>query len=986
MSRRGLYTIAPHARFLELLVARVLDGTLLNGWDRSGPFWLSDVTIVLPTRRSRLQLAELFARRLGGAALLPDIRALGGEDGEEALFLPPIDMPVPPEAVSLLERRLILSRLVKQFALSAEGYSSPPNAAELLSLADSLGRLIDDLEIEGGDLKRLDPLLAGDLAGNWQDVLKFLEPALGAWPKILASFGKVDEAASRNTRLARQAETATLVYGERPVIAAGSTGSLPATANLLKAIAALPRGAVVLPGLDTSLTAQQHEMLLDGTNTEGHPQFVLARLLRTLGAGIGEVEELAGEAPRTTIVRHALALADETTQWGARRSTVASEVDAALAGASIIAAPNADLEARAVALAARHAVAGGRSVGIVTRDQMLARRIAAELLRHGIAVDDPAGTPLFQSSAGRLTRQVLTVATENWAALDLVALLRNKAVVLGLSRDNVRKAANYLDLKLRGNRPKPGLAGLLELTDAEDIQAVLNDLGLAIQPICDLLARETIDAKAFVKSLMAAVNALVGADDLPGLMEFRRWAAALTALDDGGAPFAPDNLDAVLAALMSGEDVPPGERRRDDVHIWGELEARLMNPDLMILAGVNEDIWPAPADPGPWLSRGMRLAVGLAPPERRQGQAAHDFEMALGNAHVVIAYAERLGTSPALPSRLVQRLDAFIGPDAAKALRERGSIWLKQATAIDYVGRPRPAQRPLPQPPASMRPRRISVTEVETLMRSPYDIYARHVLRLMPLEPLGSEPSARERGTMIHSVFEQFVREGLSFTAPDAAATMLAFARKEFEGLDAIGERRDIWLSRFELAADQFLAWERARHFTIASRTAESKGELRWDHLENFVLSGKADRIDMRTDGLLEILDFKTGGVPAPKDMTAFDAPQLLLEAAMARAGAFPDVRPLDSAALTYIKIGLGPAAFQVKPFSLRKGMSLMQAVDAIEQRTQGHVDAFLIHDNLPMHARIRPRPTTGRKPRPGPYDHLARTDEWTLTAGVDDP
>ena len=115
-------------------------------------------------------------------------------------------------------------------------------------------------------------------------------------------------------------------------------------------------------------------------------------------------------------------------------------------------------------------------------------------------------------------------------------------------------------------------------------------------------------------------------------------------------------------------------------------------------------------------------------------------------------------------------------------------------------------------------------------------------------------------------------------------------------------------------------------------------------------------------------------------------APQLLLEAAMARAGTFPGITKRDSSALTYIKIGLGPAAFQVTPFRLRRGMTLMQAVDEIERRLQGHVDAFLMSDHLPMTSRIRPRVITGRRSFPGDYDHLARTDEWTLTAGVDDP
>ena len=164
MSRRGLYTIAPHGRFLPLLVEGVLDGTLLNGWERSGPFWLSDVTIILPTRRARLTLAELFAQRLGGATLLPDIRTFGGDVSEEEPFLPPIDAPMPAPAAGLLERRLVLSRLVHAFARSADGFASPPNAAEIFWLADSLGQLIDDFTIEGVSLARLGDLVPDELS------------------------------------------------------------------------------------------------------------------------------------------------------------------------------------------------------------------------------------------------------------------------------------------------------------------------------------------------------------------------------------------------------------------------------------------------------------------------------------------------------------------------------------------------------------------------------------------------------------------------------------------------------------------------------------------------------------------------------------------------------------------------------------------------------------------------------------------------------
>lgn len=983
MRRDSLFSIAPHAPFLPTLVDRVLDGTLLRGWKREGPFWLSDITIILPTRRSRLALAAEFAKKLGGAVLLPDIRTFGGEHAEEEPFLPPYDTQPSAPAASPLERRLVLSRLVRAFAEQAGSFGTPPSASEVFWLADSLGTVFDDLTIEGVSPTALRELVPEELAGNWQQILQFLEVALTYWPQHLEAVGKTDGAQARNERLARQADAAIHLYGDRPVIAAGSTGSIPATASLLAAIADLPRGSVVLPGLDTSFSPEQHDLMLKGEVTESHPQFVLMKLLRRLGAAVSEVTELAGEHPRTRLVRAALAPAAETPAWAAMRETI--DVAAALDGAGILVAPNADTEARAIALAARASLAEGRTVGIIARDQTLARRIAVELKRYGVSVDDAAGTPLYQSGAGRLARQILAVAASNFAAVDTVALLRNAAVSFGRERFEVWRAADDLDWQLRRNRPLAGLPGLVGLSDRESLHAVLAALGTALEPITSLGAKPSLTAADLASALVASMDGLIADADLPGMDEFRRWAEEVASLGAAGTPFPPLFLDSVLSALLAGVTAAGQPTERDDIAIWGELEARLQSPNLMILAGVNEDIWPPVADPGPWLSRGMRLGIGLEPPERRQGQAAHDFAMAVGNANVLVAYAQRIGTSPALPSPLLQRLDAFIGEDAAKVLRARGAVWLSQAEAIDYAGIPRPPPRPSPNPPAKDRPRRLSITEIEPLMRSPYDIYAKHVLRLRRQEPLGTEPSARERGTMIHGVFEKAVEARLDLESGEALREMMVLAQQAFAGLDAIKERRDIWLKRFERAAVQFLAYERGRDDHIAERHAEKKGEWRFPALDGFVLVGKADRLDVKRDGTLEIIDFKTGGIPTPGDMRAFDAPQLLLEAAMANAGIFEAIGPRQTSELTYIKIGLGPAAFQVTPFKLPKGMALMDAVDEIVRRMQRHVDTFLLHD-LPMTARVRPRVETGRKSFPGDYDHLARTDEWTLTAGVDDP
>lgn len=994
----SLFSIAPHAKFLATLADRVMDGTLLGGWDRTQPLWLSDVTIIVPTRRARLALADAFAGHPDNRGLLPDIRTFGGEVEDEEPFLPPFDVTPPLPSASPLERRLVLSRLVAAWADTPDGrqaFSTPPTAAEILSMSESLGALIDDLlteERSAADIRAIVPDIAGELGAYWQQTLTFLGIALDYWPQHLEAKGRADSMALRGQRLDRQARAAPFLWGEKPVIAAGSTGSIPATARLLKAVSALPRGAVVLPGLDCAMTEADHAALLEANNNpHGHPQYGLARLLRLLGAAVSDATELAPEDNlRTTLVNRALALTKDTARWPEQRLTQL-EIGMACDGLSIVRGRNEDEEARAVALAARDTLARGKTVGVVTPDRNLARRIAAELRRFEIVVDDAAGTPLFQSAAGRLLRQILVVASGNCAPVDLMALLRNRAALFGLKRSEIGRLADDIELGLlRGQRPNPGLAGLRDLlkanvstatkyvgkrlyaNQAEAIEALFTRIEVALSPLRTLLGESRITAGALAAAICRAFDGVADGAEIPGRAELGDWAGQMAAQQGEGHSFAPSGLEQVLAALMVGFQVRTREERRSDIAIWGQLEARLQNPDLLILCALNEDKWPEAADPGPWLSRGMRLAAGLEPPERRQGLAAHDFAQGLGNEQVIIAFSDRIGTSPALPSRFVQRLEAFAGADNARSWEERGAVWLDQARRVDAVIETRSAQRPAPNPPADTRPRQLSVTEIETLMRSPYDIYARHVLQLRPLDALGETPEARERGTIIHDILARFVEEGHDVMAPNAPDLLRQFAVDAFSGLDGIAERRDIWIRRFETAARQFLDFERERNAEVRQRHAEIDGL--WPLPSGFTLKGRADRVDEMVDGTLQILDFKTGSVPAPGAMKAFEAPQMLLEAQMAKANAMAGVPGADSSALTYIKIGLGPEAFRPIAFSLDNGHTIMSAADEIARRMQGHVDFFLFNDN-PMPARILPLKT---QRFPGAYDHLARMDEWT--------
>lgn len=1008
----NLFTIAPHAPFLKVLAQRALDGTLLGDWSREGPFWLSDVTIILPTRRAALALADEFIALSDGGLLLPDIRTFGGEAADEEPFLPPHEAPALPPNISPATRRLLLCELVSRWLKDNPNRLAidpgTPNPVQVLSLADSLATLIDDFTVEQVDPQSLAALKDAELTSYWQDCLKFLEIALDNWPAMLDGLQRADAAALRNLRLARQAETAPLMYGDRPVIAAGSTGSVPASATLMRAISQLPRGALVLPGLDTTLTRESLALLHDGAKQpHGHPQYQLVHLMDRVGANLVDVEELAepAELARTHIVRRALDLAPETSRWHEAKAHLPDAVrEEALAHTAIAVAHDEQQQAAAVALASLDAMRRNKRVGIIAPDRNLARRIASELARFNIAADDSAGTPLHQSRAGRLVRHAVAVAERDFAAVDLMALLRNRYVHLGRSRADLSRLAHDIEFGLlRGQRPAPGIAGLNSLletqiteersplfrADPTSIRTLLADLDTALTPL-SALRGTSFTAAELAAAIVATLENLRRTDadesltDLPGAADLQRWATALADAHYPGPKFDFAHVEPALAQLMAGFSVRAPADADPRISIWGRLEARLQPADLMILTALNEGAWPEVADPGPWLNRQMRLAVGLEPPERQHGLAAHDFETAMGAPEVLLTYAKRVATGPATPSRLVQRLTGFVGEAATAAMLARGDKWIEAARRIDRAEAvPKPAARPMPTPPADQRTRHISITRAEQLIRSPYDLYARHTLGLTAVEPLGEEPGARERGTFIHEIFAAFVTEGHDPLAANAHDVLKQLAEVSFARLETIPERRDIWLKRFEVSAAKYLTFERERAPRVAQRFAEQRLDMHFKvEGQPFNLFGYADRIDALTDGTCEIIDFKTGGIPQVKEMQNYLAPQLPLEALIVRDAGFgkDDINQpaCDTSALTYIRLGSNPTAFEEMSYRTPKDVGLMDAVDEIFQRLQRHISLFLLSDTQSMPAALFPKP--GQR-FAGDYDHLSRLKEWTIEA-----
>ena len=1036
-----LFTIPSSAPFLRTLLTELIEGRLVPGFpDANDPLSLARATLYLPTRRACRLARDLFLDVLSAeAAILPRIAAIGDVDEDEFIFAQAAHEAFPdtvlttPEALGPLERKLLLARLILVWAASpgVRTQEGAPlvanNPTTALALAGDLARLMDDMTTRGVAWEQLErDVVPTELDEYWSLTLKFLHHVRDHWPGIVRDLQKMEPAERRDLLIAAEAERLKLARGG-PVIAAGSTGSMPSTARLLDTIARLPDGAVVLPGLDTDLDEASWEMI-GGTRdaggqflvppAPGHPQFAMQALLKKLGVTRTAVTVISDRAAhgREAYLSEALRPAIATERWQQQVATAEFQqhLDQALSDVTVIGAASAEEEAMAIAVALREAVTTDeKTAALITPDRALARRVLAALDRWQVPVDDSGGDSLADNAAGIFARLVAHVALGGCEPIPLLAMLKHPLCRLGRHEFAHAPAIALLERAvLRGPRPLPGTGGLrhalqtlrtqrteLHRSDPrrhlsdQDLDAADNlaaGLAQALAPLETLKGKSATltDIAERHRECLTNISSYVSSDGMAIVAAFAgRDGDALAKIFDeiadnsaaGGLPVPPGEYADVFQAALSERIVrrpgAPGAR----VRIYGPLEARLQDADLVVLGGLVEGIWPPEPRTDPWLSRPMRQPLGLDLPERRIGLSAHDFAQALGAKEVILTHAAKLAGSPTVTSRFLQRLSAIAGEDRWNAATARGETYLAWARLLDRVETPKPAERPAPRPPVDARPTRLSVTEIEHWLRDPYTIYAKHILKLTALEEVDATPGAADRGTIIHEAIGNFSRDFANQWPEKPLDELLALGRKAFASYDDYPEARAFWWPRFERIARWFVEWESERRRDVA--TLHSEVGAKFNVTPNFTLSGVADRIERRTDGTYAILDYKTGQPPGDREVAIGLAPQLTLEAAMLRQGAFENIPAGSSVSeLTYVRLSGGEPAGRPHPKKFEDSTPDEKADEALARLRD--VIARFENADTPYQSFVRPQ-WVGRTY--SDYDHLARVKEWSASGGESD-
>ncbi len=1031
-TRPNIFTIPASAPFLRTLIEALRAGKLVPGFPASDdPLELARLTLYLPTRRACRLAREVFLDTLAtDAAILPRIVALGDLDEDEIAFAEAATAALAEDALQLppafgaLERRLTLAEIISTWADAITPTTGTPLIANTpeaaVALADALARLMDDMITRQVDWTKLNDLVPDDLDHYWQQSLAFLKFIDPRWRAILAENKAIDAAERRDRLIAAEAKR--LAGSNAPVIAAGSTGSMPATAKLLATIATLPHGAVVLPGLDTHLDDESWALIggkdgdttHDGLPAAGHAQFSMQALLGQLGIARADVTELAAPARngRDLLVSEALRPASTTERWQSERAKpdFAQSIDDALENLSLIEAANAEEEALAIATALRETLdTPGKTAALVTPDRALGRRVAAALARWAVAVDDSAGLALADTPAGVFARLAAETALGGLAPVPLLALLKHPLFKLSPGQHgNTDAIATIEHAVLRGPRPRPGCDGLdrafatfrlnrdtmhhndtrwLIADDRFDIAAeMITRLGAALAPLEDVKKAHSLAdfARRHRDVIVTLSTDAAGAVAAFGGFDGTTLARAFDELVDSPAAalieVARSDYAELFQAALGDRVVRRPEQRDVRVHIYGPLEARLQTVDRLVLGGLNEGSWPPEARSDPWLSRPMRRELGLDPPERRIGLAAHDFAQALGAGEVILTRAAKVAGAPTVASRFVQRLAAVAGEARWKDVIKRGNYYTAYARALDAPAEVKHAERPAPKPPRDARPNKLPVTAIEDWLRDPYTIYAKYILKLRPLDAVDTPPGARDRGTVIHGAIGDYTALFAEAPPAEPLKELLKLGEKHFADLADYPEARAFWWPRYERIARWFAAWDNERRKGLAALHAEIKGELAFPvGARRFTLTGIADRIEQRDDGHFAIIDYKTGQARTEKQVRTGLAPQLTLEAAILREGGFKSIATGSVSEISYVTLKGGEPAGKTETISFKQGTPDSQADHALAKLKE--LAATFEDEGKPYLSLVHPM----WKTHYGDYDHLARVKEWSLTGGADE-
>lgn len=925
---------------------------------------LANVLFLLPNRRACVDLANAFVRIQGRTpAILPQMLPIADMDDDEVFFSGfNLDEMFEAEnqTISRDERLFLFTRLI--MSKPSDFGLKQISLAQALNLAIDLAKLIDTAINQGLSFDKLQDLVPEKYATHWQETLKLLKIITEFWPMILKERDAVDACTLKNSLLFKQAQ----IWEKNPIsqniVVAGVTASFPAIIALLKSIINLPNGEIYFSGIDR-FANQAYWDAVDET----HPLFETKSLLELLEISPQDViDVLSPSLPeREQLISEIMRPAPVSDEW--RRIYGSFDLDKAISGISVINCRSQRDEALAIALKMREVLnTPEKTAALITYDRNLARRVASELERFEIKIDDSAGLPLSLTSIGIFFRLLAEAAGNMESDIAFITLLKHPFMLVGMNASDFRSMVYTYETALRQSQ----IQGLSEENSrfVKRIKDILADFALCLENP-SISFKEILEKHITLAEACATSDALAGSSVLwkgdAGKTAAKFFTQLLSSSETLGNINGQDYLP-LLCELMGLESVRARYGTHPRLSILGPIEARLHHFDTVILGEVNEGVWPKPAQADMWMSRPMKKDFGFSLPEKAIGILGADLCGFLAAPQVVITRADRVDGVPMKKSRWLLRFETVLKAMQSDILKITDTGFSSLANRLDKPDAYTPIKAPAPCPPLFSRPRRLSASGVDLLIQDPYSVFAKYILKLYPLDDLDQEKDQRDYGTLIHAIIEDFNNIYPAELPEKPLDVLVSLGRKHFVDFDISPDLEAFWWPKFLKTAEWIIQQEQDYRSSVKLVHNEIKGEISYN-LPNgpFTFTAKADRIDELKDGCLNILDYKTGKIPSSKEVQSGHALQLPLEGLIASKGHFETISNMNVQKLIYWQ--LGNSILEITPQN-----------DDILQRTEDYllklVETFDF-ETTPYHSRPIPKFI----PKNSDYEHLARIREWSV-------
>ncbi len=957
-----IFNIPASCSFTDVLAEKFLTEYQDN------PLELADVLFLLPNRRAVKALADAFVRLKGlSPTMLPRMMPIGDVEEDEMLisgFDNSEVLKTLSPAMERNERLLLFTKII--LSKPSEFGLEKLSANQACSLAQELATLIDTVNNENLSFDNLKNLVPEEYSAYWQETLKFLEIITRFWPEILKERNLVDPSFRRNQLLSAQADLWKKNPPKKRIVAAGTTATFPAMKKLVKTILELENGELILAGLDKNLDVESWAEI-DETN----PQYELKDLLDYLEFDRKDVEDYVepNNLNREVFISEIMRPAKTTDKWRDIKNKHLSRE--AFDGLQVISCPDIRQEALSIALIMRENLEiPEHTTALVTTDRNLARRVAAELERWEIKVDDSAGRPLATTAIGAYLRLMVKACESDFAPVDFLSLLKHPFTAAKMTYAEIRKLVREYEKKvLRSGKEDEELDGFVV-----SVKEFLRDF-------YEIMKQPSADFKELIRLHVLSAEALASTSDKEGVQILwrgeageagARFIASVYEKADILGTIEPKEYAGLLEALMSSVTVRPKYGTHPRLNILGPIEARLTHFDTVIIGEVNEGAWPKPAGADPWMSRPMKKDFGFPMPEKIIGVLANDFGQLMANSQVYLTRADRVQGTPMVKSRWWMRLETVLkamGVNIDDIENNLYSSWAKFLDRSETFVRLCP---PEPRPPVSARPRELSASAIENWMRDPYIIFAKYILKLKPLDELEQDLSMKDYGNIIHAVLEAFNKKFPLSYPQNAKEELLKLGREYFAENEVAQETRAFWWPNFEKTVDWLTETEAPYRRDIAKVNSEVQGSFSFDApAGKFTITAKADRVDETRDGRINVIDYKTGQARSPKEVAGGYAPQLPIEGLIAKFGGFENIPAKEVEKLVYWQLGRKEVVIDD---------NMEQLLDNSYQRLKDLVSVFDF-ETTPYISKPNPK----YAPKYSDYEHLSRIKEWSVQESGDE-